>query len=229
MKVSVIMSCYNSQATVGRAIESILNQTFNNLEILICDDASIDNTYETIAKYKNLDERVKIYKNTKNLGLTKTLNILIKKSEGTFIARQDDDDISLSARLKTQVNVLEEDNLDFITTRARVLGSNKLIPGLSFNLPNSLVMNFKNPFIHGSLLINKEALSSIGNYDERFYYAQDYKLFSDLIARGFKYTILKEPLYKLNVKDNISSKFILEQDYYAKCVRSNKIPDKLYK
>ena len=225
MKVSVIMSCYNSQQTVGRAIESILNQTFENIELLICDDSSIDNTYETITKYKDLDKRVKVYKNIKNLGLTKTLNFLIEKADGALIARQDDDDISLSERLKTQVNILKEENLDFITTRAKVLGSKKLIPGLSFNLPNSLVMNFKNPFIHGTLLIDKEVLSSVGNYDERFYYAQDYKLFSDLLSRGYKYATLKTPLYELNIKDNISSKFIKEQDYYARCVRNNKDPN----
>jgi len=219
------MSCYNSQETVGRAIESILNQTLGNIELLICDDSSIDNTYETILRYEDLDKRVKVYKNTKNLGLTKTLNFLIDKAEGTLIARQDDDDISLSERLKTQVNVLKEDDLDFITTRAKVLGDNKLIPGISFNLPNSLVMNFKNPFIHGTLLIDKEVLNSVGNYDERFYYAQDYKLFSDLLSRGYKYSTLKTPFYELNTKDNISSKFIKEQDYYARCVRNNKDPN----
>ena len=225
MKVSVIMSCYNSQETVTRAIESILNQTLENLELLICDDSSIDNTYETISKYKDLDKRVKIYKNKKNLGLTKTLNFLIDKADGALIARQDDDDISLSERLKTQLSVLNEKNLDFITTRAKVLNSKKLIPGLSFNLPNSLVMNFKNPFIHGTLLIDKKVLNTIGNYDERFYYAQDYKLFSDLLSNGYKYSTLKTPLYELNIKDNISSKFIKEQDYYARCVRNNKDPN----
>jgi len=225
MKVSVIMSCYNSQETVTRAIESILNQTLENLELLICDDSSIDNTYETISKYKDLDKRVKIYKNTKNLGLTKTLNFLIEKADGALIARQDDDDISLSERLRTQVDILNEENLDFITTRAKVLDSKKLIPGISFNLPDSLVMNFKNPFIHGTLLIDKKVLNTIGNYDERFYYAQDYKLFSDLLSNGYKYSTLKTPLYELNIKDNISSKFIKEQDYYARCVRNNKDPN----
>ena len=225
MKVSVIMSCYNSQQTVGRAIESILNQTLENIELLICDDSSIDNTYETITKYKDLDKRVKVYKNIKNLGLTKTLNFLIEKADGALIARQDDDDISLSERLRTQVDILNEENLDFITTRAKVLDSKKLIPGISFNLPDSLVMNFKNPFIHGTLLIDKKVLNTIGNYDERFYYAQDYKLFSDLLSNGYKYSTLKTPLYELNIKDNISSKFIKEQDYYARCVRNNKDPN----
>ena len=172
------------------------------------------------------DDRVKIYQNKKNLGLTKSLNILIDNALGDYIARQDDDDLSIRSRLETQVSILEDSDLDFVTSRAKILGREKLIPGLSFFFPTSLMMNFKNQFIHGTLLIRKEVLNKLGNYDEKFYYAQDYKLFSDLIAQGYKYTTLKEPLYKLNVKDNISTKFIMEQDYYAKCVRNNKVPNK---
>jgi len=225
MEVSVIMSCYNSQANVGRAIESILNQTYEDFELLICDDGSIDNTYETISEYKRLDKRVKIFKNKKNIGLTKSLNILVNEAKGIYIARQDDDDISSNVRLNTQISALKNENLDFITSRAKVLGSKRLIPGFSFYLSTSLVMNFKNPFIHGSLMIDKKVLNKVGNYDERFYYAQDYKLFSDLLTTGCKYKIIKTPLYELNLKDNISSMFVKEQDYYAKCVRNNKLPN----
>lgn len=225
VKVSIIMSCYNSQATIGQSIESILNQSYENFELLICNDGSIDGTFREIEKYSKADKRISIFKNEKNIGLTKSLNLLINKSDGEFIARQDDDDISLSHRIETQIKVIKDLNLDFVTSRAKILGTDKLIPGLSFNLPVSFVMNFKNPFIHGTLLIKKKILNDIGNYDERFYYAQDYKLFSDLVARGFKYTTIKEPLYKLNVKDNISNNFKKEQDYYSRCVRNNSIPN----
>ena len=219
------MSCYNSQATIGQSVESILNQSYENFELLICDDGSIDSTFREIEKYSKADKRISIFKNEKNIGLTKSLNLLINKSDGEFIARQDDDDISLSHRIETQIKVIKDLNLDFATSRAKILGTDKLIPALSFNLPVSLVMNFKNPFIHGTLLIKKKILNDIGNYDERFYYAQDYKLFSDLVAGGFKYTTIKEPLYKLNVKDNISNNFKKEQDYYSRCVRNNSIPN----
>lgn len=223
------MSCYNSQETVSKSIESILNQTYKDIELLLCDDGSIDNTLKILKNYENFDSRVKVFKNEKNVGLTKSLNSLINESLGTYVARQDDDDFSLSHRIETQVVALEDMNLDFITSRATIIGKERLIPGLSFYFPISLLMNFKNPFIHGTLLIKKDILKELGSYDERFYYAQDYKLFSELIARGYKYTTLKEPLYKLNLKDNISSKFIIEQDYYARCVRNNKVPNKFYR
>mgnify|MGYP001999517361 FL=1 len=219
------MSCYNSQATISKSVESILSQSYEDIELLICDDGSIDDTYKTIEEYSKADKRISIFKNEKNIGLTKSLNFLINKSDGEFIARQDDDDISLEQRIEKQIKVINDLNLDFVTSRAKILGTDKLIPGISFNLPVSFVMNFKNPFIHGTLLIKKKILNDVGNYDERFYYAQDYKLFSDLVAKGYKYTTIKEPLYRLNVKDNISNNFKKEQDYYSRCVRNNSIPN----
>ena len=83
-KISVIMTTFNSQNVVERAINSILNQTYQNIEFLILDDNSEDNTHNVLKKYEN-EKIVKIYKNSKNLGLTKSLNFLIKKSEGTYI------------------------------------------------------------------------------------------------------------------------------------------------
>lgn len=226
MKVSIIMACYNSKNSISQAIESILNQTYSDIELLICDDASIDNTYDKISEYASEYSQIKVFRNNENIGLTRSLNLLINEASGAYIARQDADDVSMNHRLETQLAKLNELDLDFITSRAQIIGSERLIPGFTFNFPTSFVMNFKNPFIHGTLLIKKSVLNELNNYDEKFYYAQDYKLFSDLILKGYKFTTLKEPLYKLNIKDNISSKFIKEQDYYARCVRNNKIPNK---
>ena len=75
-------------------------------------------------------------------------------------------------------------------------------------------------------MIKKEVLQELGNYNENFYYSQDYKLFTDLLNRGYKIKHIKEPLYVLNMKDNISTNFKKEQDYYSKCVRKNKDPNK---
>ena len=76
------MSCYNSQATIGQSIESILNQSYENFELLICNDGSIDGTFREIEKYSKADKRISIFKNEKNIGLTKSLNLLINKSAG---------------------------------------------------------------------------------------------------------------------------------------------------
>ena len=88
---------------------------------------------------------------------------------------------------------------------------------------NSLLIK-KNPFIHGTLVIKKNVFQQIGYYDERFYFAQDYKLFFDLIYSGYRVKTLNEALYVLNTKNNISSENLDKQNYYADCVRHRKEP-----
>ena len=88
-------------------------------------------------------------------------------------------------------------------------------------------MNLKNPFVHGSLMITKEALISVGGYNELFYYAQDYKLMSDLLEAKQKIKIIKDPHYILNIKDNISTNYKEQQQYYADCVRKKIQPEKI--
>ena len=105
-KISVIMSAKDSQSTIADSISSILLQTYENLELLIMDDASTDKTSEIISKFVAKDNRVKMYQNKINLGLTASLNILIKNSSGLFIARQDSDDISLPERLEKQMDFM---------------------------------------------------------------------------------------------------------------------------
>lgn len=223
--VSVIMSVYNSSDTVKAAIKSILSQTFQNLELLIIDDYSEDDTYNICKEFEVEDYRVKVFKNKKNIGLTKSLNILLKQAKGDYIARQDADDVSYPSRLFTQYTLLEQNlHIDGCTTRAKIVNSKRLIPGLSYYLPVKFLIRYKNPFIHGSLFIRKDSLSNIGRYDERFLYAQDYKLITDLINKGHELKIIKKPLYELNMKNNISTKFKKEQEYFAQCVRKNLIP-----
>lgn len=107
-EVSVIMGVFNSAKKVGVAIESILNQTFTDFEFIICDDASTDNTYETIKEYAGKDKRIKLLKNEKNLGLAGTLNICLESARGKYIARMDDDDFSHPQRFEKQIKFLDE-------------------------------------------------------------------------------------------------------------------------
>ena len=87
-------------------------------------------------------------------------------------------------------------------------------------------MRYKNPFIHGSLMIQADVLRSVGGYDDNFKYAQDYKLFIDLIKKGYKIKTLNKTLYSLNTKNNISEIYKKEQKKYfdqAKKVYKNKL------
>tara|TARA_B100001057_G_scaffold501275_1_gene623011 strand:+ start:16286 stop:17005 length:720 start_codon:yes stop_codon:yes gene_type:complete len=225
--VSVIMSVYNSENTIRESIDSIIRQSYQHLELLIIDDCSTDSSLNILQDYEKMDLGIdfKLYRNKLNLGLTKSLNILIKKSNGEFIARQDSDDKSLEKRIEIQVNEIAKNNLDFCTTRAFRMNTTSKIPGVSFRIPKKVIMRYKNPFIHGTLLIKRTTLDDIGLYDENFRLAQDYKLFSDLLATGRKFKNISTPLYVLNMQNNISTVQKAAQEYFADCVRRNKIPN----
>lgn len=222
--VSVLLSTYNSEESIGESIDSLLSQTYKNLEILISDDGSTDSTKEICKKFQLKDERVLFSSNKKNVGLTKSLNNLAQKASGSLIARHDADDISLPYRIEEQIQFMKTKKLDAVTSRSLVKQNNKKRPGISFYIPDKLLINRKNPFIHGTLIIKKNVFQEIGYYDERFYYAQDYKLFYDLLDKGYKVKTLNKELYILNTENNISSENLERQNYYADCVRFRKNP-----
>ena len=223
--VSVIMSVYNSEKTVAKSIESLIGQTYKNLVILLVDDFSTDKTFNICKEYENNFKNIYLFRNKNNLGLTKNLNFLINKSSGEFLARQDSDDISEPNRIEKQINFIEKYNLDGCTTRARIIQTGSIIPKKSLYLPKRFVIYIKNPFIHGSLVLKKTVAESIGNYNEKFYYSQDYKLMYDLVRAGSNLKIMKECLYHLNMNENISINKKTQQQYYARCVKKNIEPE----
>lgn len=108
--VSIIMSAYNSSETIVYAINSLLNQSYINIEVLVCDDSSDDNTIEKIMQLSKKDKRIRVFKSVKNQGTYNIRNNLIKKAKGTYITFQDSDDYALPNRLERQVNELEKSN-----------------------------------------------------------------------------------------------------------------------
>ena len=219
------MSVFNNENTIENCLKSVLNQSFSNFEFLIADDHSSDGSYEIMKSISKNDEREILHKNTENIGLTKNLNKLIKKSKHSLIARQDADDFSLPSRFKKQIAYIQDNNLDGCSTRAKIIQTNKTIPNLSYYLPLRQTVKFKNPVIHGTIMVKKKVLENIGLYNEKFYYAQDFKLLHDILDSGYRFKILKEVLYNMNSVNNISSKYIDEQNEYKKHVLKKTVPN----
>ncbi len=211
------MSVYNGDKFLSSSIESILHQTYSDFELLILDDGSTDNTSKILNNYQN-HQKIRLFKNNENIGLTKSLNLLINKSKGSYIARQDCDDLSDTKRLEKQLSFLLKHDLDACTTRAINKQSNRLTPRFSYFLPYKISVKFKNPFIHGTLLVKSEILKKI-MYDERLYYAQDFLLFLQIL-KSYKIKTINEGLYILNTRDNISEKYKIEQKKFFKLARN---------
>lgn len=219
-KISCLMSVYNGENYLEQSVESILKQTYYNFEFLIINDGSVDNTGMILKDLKSKDNRIKIFDNNRNLGLTKSLNKLIMNAKGDFIARQDADDISFSKRFENQVEYLSKKNIDACTTKAVGKQSQKVLHNKTSLFPTKVVFKYKNPFIHGTLMVKTDVIKTIGMYSELFKFSQDYKLFYDLMINGYKVEILNECLYELNEKENISSLLKSEQEEYATKVKN---------
>lgn len=115
--ITVIMSAYNAESTVTYAINSLLNQTYKNIEILVCDDNSTDQTLSIIRSISSKDSRVSVFSSQNNQGTYNIRNNMIKRAKGRYITFQDSDDYALPTRLQQQVAELNKNNATLCFTR----------------------------------------------------------------------------------------------------------------
>ncbi len=199
------MAVYNGEQYVDKAIKSIINQTYQNIEFIIIDDSSNDNSFKIIKKWADNEKKIKILKNSINIGLTKSLNKAIKICQGDFIARQDADDVSLPSRLEKQVDFLKKNKYFAFCGCDSIRKQNKnqnLIYYFDYNeIEKNLIV--ENCFIHPSILIRTSILKTYGAYDESYYYGQDYELWCRLI---YKYKLKAKNLHDKLIIMNIPSK-----------------------
>lgn len=104
--ISIIMPVYNAQAFLYDSLGSIIGQTYQNWELIAIDDGSKDHSFRILTSFAQKDKRIKVFKNVKNLGIGRTVNIALSKAKGNYIARQDADDISRPQRLEKQLSYL---------------------------------------------------------------------------------------------------------------------------
>ncbi len=221
------MPVFNGEKYLSKAIESILNQSFTEFEFLIIDDGSFDNSIKIIKKYAVIDSRIKIIRNRRNLGLTKSLNKAILLSKGEFIARQDVDDISLPNRIEKSISFLEK-NPEFAFCGTNGLNKqNKLENLIDFTEFKDIWKNLiaKNCFIHPSILIRKDILEKFGYFDESYSFGQDYELWCRLI---YKYNLRAKNLKeKLIIKNVLPYRFFKLQAFKFLTQRINNIKTKI--
>lgn len=109
--VSIITPLYNSEKYIGETIESVLNQTYKNWEMLIVDDCSKDNGVKIVNEYVLKDKRIKLFRNEKNEGVSFSRNRAIDLSQGKYIAFLDSDDLWKKEKLEKQISFMEKNNI----------------------------------------------------------------------------------------------------------------------
>lgn len=189
MKITVLMSCFNSEKWLNSAIDSVISQTYENFEFLIINDGSTDGTLKLLNKYKTLDRRLKIISKN-NTGLSDSLNIGIKEASGEWIARLDSDDICYKNRLQEQLKcvalnknvILVGSSYDEIDENGRLVKFHKF-PTRSSDINGRLVGD-KTFFPHSSAFYNKKVVVDNGMYRGKIKRAEDLDLWLRLSRVG---------------------------------------------
>lgn len=179
--VSVLLCVYNGETYVNAAIDSVLTQTYTDFEFVIINDGSKDGTPEILEEVAKRDPRVRVV-HQKNSGLTRALNTGLALCRGQWIARQDDDDISLPQRLEKQVQyVTAHENVGLLGTACDVIDMDGNILPMQevplFTTHHDLCreLQYRNPFVHTSVMYKRELIQNVGGYLEDYPAAEDYE------------------------------------------------------
>lgn len=194
-KISVLMPVYNCELYIRDSIESILNQTFGNFELLIIDDASTDKTVNIIKRYN--DSRIKLIEKPENTGYTNSLNFGLSIAKGEYIARMDGDDISFPERFAKQVAFLDiNQEVVLCGTAIKVIGTDKVICYPEFHEFIKIELLKYNCIIHPSVMIRRSVLDYYFiKYDISKEPAEDYNLWTELLLYGKFYNFQEVLLY----------------------------------
>ncbi|MDD4156501.1 MAG: glycosyltransferase [Methanosarcinaceae archaeon] len=206
INISIIMAVYNSEKYLNESIQSILTQTYKDFEFIIINDCSTDNSFGIIEDYINKDNRIVLINNMVNLGLTKSLNLGIKKAKGKYIARIDADDIALPERLQIQYDFLEK-NTDIFLVGSGAYNVDEKGKTITIKKPLTEVeeiekkLSNQNCLYHPTIMFRNEGFM----YREKFTYTQDYDFYLSLLSNDKKISNVFEPLIKYRINPNAIS------------------------
>ena len=215
--ISVIMSVYNGETYLEEAIESVINQTFGNWELIVINDCSTDQTAEILSRFAEKDERVKVHPNEVNLRLPTSLNKAISLSEGKYIARMDADDICLPDRFEKQFKFMEENpdvalsSCRFLTVKNGVYASGGAGGRCDSDALRAMLL-VMNPILHPGVIAKAEVMKKF-NYDPTHTCTEDLELWTRMAMDGQKMQILPECLLIYRLHDKQITSTTLEKQH----------------
>jgi len=185
------MTVYNGGQYLKRSIKSVLSQTYRDFEFLIINDASTDDTVETIDSFH--DDRIRLCSNDENIGQSRSLNKGLRLAKGKYVARIDADDIAFSTWVEDQYNDIEQDSqCAALSTKAVVIDENDQVRRI-YHSPvdqdDIILRSFTfSPINHVGSILNRQVILDNGGYIEKYKIAADYGLWSQLIRNNQRIT-----------------------------------------
>jgi len=219
--VSVIIPCYNGEKFIQKAIESVINQTYQNWELIIVDDGSTDNSKTVIDRYL-FDRRIRYILHEQNKGIPATRNTGIRASTGEYVAFLDQDDIWLPDKIERQIAIFKksQDNLSMVCTGMNFVTEEDKIfwqfNGLKRKSQKDIIKEmFLYPINSASvMMIKRQCFTELGFFDESLFGWDDFEFWMR-VANRFKIEYIKLPLTKKRVHQestNVVSKIRLFED-----------------
>lgn len=188
--VSVVLPVYNGEQYLEEAILSILNQTFNDFELIIINDGSTDTSLSIIEKYLKIDDRIVVI-NQQNKGLARSLNIGLNAAKGEYIARMDADDVALPDRFVKQVDFFRSHpKTVLLGTAVELIDKDGApividVPYIGSSFLKKYLLTIGNPFKHPTVMFRRDLAISVGGYNELIgKYIEDYFLWTKLASYG---------------------------------------------
>lgn len=199
-KVSVLIGIYNCERTLGEALDSILAQTYEDWECILCDDGSTDGTLLVAKSYARRDRRFKVIQNGCNKGLAASLNHCLSYAGSEYIARMDGDDRSKPERLNTLVNALDtRADIAMVSTAMECFDElgpwGVVLPRKEFPVPADFPAG--NPFCHAPSMVRRKAMTTVNGYRTGIGLVEDFDLWVRLYAHGYCGMNLMMPLYEV--------------------------------
>ena len=204
--ISVIIACRNAEEYIASCLDSILSQTYKNIEIIICDDASTDSSVPILREYAKKDQRIILLQNSENILQAGTRNKCIAKSKGKYIVIQDIDDMSRPDRIeKLYSELVANPQIGFVSSLMEQVNDENKIVGpyrtVRKEYPTKADFLPRLPFNHAATMFRRECLDVVGGYrvSKETRRSEDYDLFIRLYSQGFKGKNISDHLYLYRV------------------------------
>lgn len=198
--ITVLMSVHETGPHLRSAIGSILRQTHRDFEFLIMDDGSSDETSAILDAYRRNDSRIAVERLEQNRGLGYALAHGMELATTPYVARMDGDDIAEPERLAIQLAYMDRNaDIDILGSNARdidergIAGALRSVPASSSEIARLI---WSCPIIHPTVMLRRQRILSVGNYDRNFRRRQDYELWFRAVKHGLKFANLPEPLLR---------------------------------
>lgn len=199
--VSVLMGIYNCADTLEEAVNCIINQTYTNWELIMCDDCSKDNTLEVAQKIAEKDSRIRVIRNEKNITLAPTLNHCLEEAKGEYCARMDGDDVCDIDRFEREVEILNNHEEYAIVSCAMRFYDESGVYGVLTNPKHPKFEDFvrQSPICHAGCMVRTKALKDVNGYsnDKEVERIEDYDLWIRMYAKGYRAYNIEDPLYSM--------------------------------